>query len=306
MAPERGYASPKAFRQALTDRLKSLAAEGPWGLPELQRQIAYDRLLARLYLVDRDWIVKGATALLARELGVRSTIDVDLYRDTAVAAAERELRDAVTADLGDWFTFELGPARSIRDGLDARRVPIEALIGPTVWVSFHVDLVGAGPRMTGEPDEVPALARVGMPDVEQGGYRAYPLVDHITDKIVAIFGRYGGSGGPSTRYKDLVDLVAITRGASVEAVAQMAALNSEAEGRGLILPSRFEVPDRALWTRGYAAEARRSLLDTAGTLEEALEIVAPFVDPLLDGSAEGSWNPAAGGWSGGSESQPSR
>ena len=42
MAPERSYASPKAFRQALTDRLKSLAAEGPWGLPELQRQIAYD------------------------------------------------------------------------------------------------------------------------------------------------------------------------------------------------------------------------------------------------------------------------
>jgi hypothetical protein len=94
MPPERAYGSPKAFRQALTDKLKSLAAEGPWGLPELQRQIAYDRVLARLYLVDRGWIVKGATALLARELGVRATIDIDLYRDTAVAAAERELREA--------------------------------------------------------------------------------------------------------------------------------------------------------------------------------------------------------------------
>lgn len=296
MAPERAYASPKAFRQALTDKLKTLAAEGPWGLPELQRQIAYDRLLARLYQVDRGWIVKGATALIARELGVRATIDVDLYRDTAVAAAERELREAAATDVGDWFAFELGPYRTIRDGMDARRVPIEALIGPTVWVSFHVDLVGAGITMTGEPDEVPALARVGMPDLEQNGYRAYPLIDHITDKIVAIFSRYGSSGGPSTRYKDLVDLVAIARGASVEATAQVAALASEAADRGLILPSRFDAPDREIWARGYAAEARRSLLDTAGTLEEALEIVAPFVDPLLDGSAAGQWDPEVAAW----------
>ncbi len=297
MTPERAYASPKAFRQALTDRLKSLAAEGPWGLPELQRQIAYDRLLARLYLVHRGWIVKGATALLARELGVRATIDVDLYRDAPVAAAERELREAAATDVGDWFAFELGPSRTIRDGMDARRVPIEALIGPTVWVSFHVDLVGAGITMTGEPDDVPALARVGMPDLEQNGYRAYPLVDHITDKIVATFSRYGSSGVPSTRYKDLVDLVAIARGASVEATVQMAALASEAEDRGLALPSRFDVPDRELWARGYAAEARRSLLGTAGTLEEALEIVAPFIDPLLDGSAAGRWDPEAAAWS---------
>jgi hypothetical protein len=296
MPPERAYGSPRSFRQALTDRLKTLAAAGPWGLPELQRQIAYDRLLARLYLVDRGWIVKGATALLARELGVRATIDIDLYRETTVAVAERELREAAAADLGDWFSFELGPSRPIRDGIDARRVPVEALIGPTVWVSFHVDLVGAGVRMTGEPDEVPALARVGMPDVEQSGYRAYPLVDHITDKIVATFGSYGSAGAPSTRYKDLVDLVAIARGASVEADAQMAALSSEVEERGLTLPPRFEVPDRDLWSRGYAAEARRSLLDTAGTLEEALEIVAPFVGPQLDGTAKGRWDPAKGAW----------
>jgi hypothetical protein len=240
--------------------------------------------------------VKGATALLARELGVRATIDIDLYRDTTIAIAERELREAAAADLGDWFGFELGPSGPIREGLDATRVPIQALIGPTVWVSFHVDLVGAGVRMTGEPDEVPSLARVGMPDVEQSGYRVYPLVDHITDKIVAIFGRYGSTGGPSTRYKDLVDLVAIARGASVEAGAQMAALASEVEERGLSLPSWFEVPDRDLWARGYVAEARRSLLDMAGTLEEALEIVAPFVDPLLDGSATGRWDPASDAW----------
>lgn len=120
MPPERAYGGPRSFRQALTDRLKTLAAEGPWGLPELRRQIAYDRLLARLYLVDRGWIVKGATALLARELGVRATIDVDLYRETTIDLAERELRGSAAADLGDWFSFELGPSHPIRDGLPGR------------------------------------------------------------------------------------------------------------------------------------------------------------------------------------------
>lgn len=55
-----GYCSPGAFRRALTDRLRALAEKSRWTLPQLQRQIAYDRLLERLYLVDDGWIVKGA------------------------------------------------------------------------------------------------------------------------------------------------------------------------------------------------------------------------------------------------------
>jgi len=63
------YGGPAAFRRALTDRLKASAVSGRWTLAQLQRQMAYDRLLERLYLVDEDWIVKGATALLARDIG---------------------------------------------------------------------------------------------------------------------------------------------------------------------------------------------------------------------------------------------
>lgn len=66
------YATPAAFRRALSDRIKVAAAAGPWTFQQLQRQVAYDRLLERLYLIDDGWIVKGATALLARDLGVRA------------------------------------------------------------------------------------------------------------------------------------------------------------------------------------------------------------------------------------------
>lgn len=135
-------------------------------------------------------------------------------------------------------------------------------------------------------------------DLEQRGYRVYPLVDHVADKVAANFDRYGKAGAPSTRYKDLVDLVAITTAASVAADAQITALRSEAERRGIELPASFDVPDPEAWKRGYEAEAGRSLLEVAATLEEALELVKPFIDPLLDGSAAGGWDPRAGRWHG--------
>lgn len=296
MNVRRSYGSPAAFRRALTDRLKERAKEGRWTLAQLQRHMAYDRLLERLYLVDEGWIVKGATALLARGLGVRATVDIDVYREKAREVAEGELREAASGEIGDWFRFELGPSTTAGEGGAGVRIPVTAYIGATVWVAFHVDLVGSDLRMTGQPDDVPPLARVVMPDVEQHGYRAYPLVDHIADKIAATFQWYGQAQMPSTRYRDLVDLVAIVTGASVEAEPQMEALASEAQRRGILLPARFDVPDRELWVRGYAAEAARSLLPIAPKLDEALAFVRPFVDPLLDGTASGAWDPNRGEW----------
>lgn len=80
---------------------------------------------------------------------------------------------------------------------------------------------------------------------------------------------------PRLAYKDLVDRVAIVLARSVEARPQMAALRSEAARRGLRFPERLVVPDRARWERCYAAEARRSLLRSARTLDEALAEVGP-------------------------------
>lgn len=296
MSDDRSYASPGAFRRALTDKLKTAAEESRWTLAQLQRQMAYDRLLERLYLEDQGWIVKGATALLARDIGVRATIDIDLYRGIASDVAERELRNAAAKDIGDWFRFEIGPPRAVRNAADGTRLPVKAYVGTTVWAEFQVDLVGSDVTMTGEPENMPALARVVMPDVEQHGYRVYPLVDHVADKVAATFDRYGETEAPSTRYKDLVDLVAIVTEASVKAQPQMTALASEARRRGITLPTHFGVPARDLWERGYAAEAGRSLLPVASTLDEALAVVSPFLDPPLDGTAVGTWNPKKGRW----------
>jgi hypothetical protein len=296
MTADRGYASPAAFRRALTGRLSELARKGKWTLQQLQRQMAYDRLLERLYLVDDGWIVKGATALIARDLGTRATIDVDVYRALAAEVAEADLRAAVGRDIGDWFRFEIGPTRAMGEGQSGVRLPVAAYVGATPWAQFHVDLVGADLRMTGEPEPVPPLARVVMPNIEQHGYRAYPLPDHLADKVVATFQRYGPRQLPSTRYKDLVDLVGIVTGASLDAEAALRALTSETQRRRVQLPPAFDVPDRGIWEPGYSAEARRTALPVAATLNEALAIVSPCLDPLLNHSASGRWEPSERQW----------
>jgi len=265
MSDDRTYASATAFRQALTDRLRTVERESRWNLPQLQRQIAYDRLLERLYFVDDGWIVKGAAAPLAR-------------------------------DIGDWFRFELAASRPSGDGSPGVRIPATAYIGATSWARFQVDLVGSDIVMTGTPDDVPPLAHVAIPDVEQNGYRAYPLVDHIADKVAAMLQRYGAQEQPSTRFRDLVDLVAMLAGADVDAAGQSVALKSEAGRRGIALPKQFDVPDREIWEAGYANEAAKSLLTRAKTLDEALVYVRPFINPLLDGTAAGRWEPKKHRW----------
>lgn len=291
-----GYGSPGAFRRALTDRLREVAATSPWSVQQLQRQMAYDRLLERLYSADDSWVVKGAAALIARDIGVRETVDVDVYRSAERDVAEADLRAAAARDIGDWFRFELAPSTEAKGVEGGLRLPVAAYIGATEWCTFRVDLVGIEIRMTDEPERVPPLVDAGMPDLEQRGYRVYPLVDHIADKVTAIIQTYGAAGAPSTRFKDLVDLVAIVGKVTVAADPQMAALRSEADRRGLTLPASFSVPDRALWERGYAAEAERSLLATGRTLDEALAVVIPFLNPLLDATARGRWNPEKRRW----------
>jgi len=291
-----GYATPAALRRGLADRLRAYARpHGPFSLQDLQRQYAYDRLLARLYVVSDEWVLKGATALLARGIAVRHTVDVDLYRRVRADQAERDLRAAAAHDLGDWFGFELGAGRATV-GAATIRWPVTALIGAAPWARFHVDLVGDLRDLTGTPDPVPALTPVELPGLVRPGYQAYPFVDHIADKISAMYEVHGRQHRPSTRYKDLVDLVALVRHAEVAAEAQRSALSAEVARRGLAWPEHFDVPDRALWRRGFAAELRRAPGLDVTDLDDALSQVRPFVQPLLDGTATGIWSPQAGRW----------
>ena len=98
--------------------------------------------------------------LLARELAVRRTVDIDLLRATSREAAERDLREAASQDIGDWFRFETGRTTPISDGASGVRIPVTARLGATVWTKFHVDVVAENIRMTGVAEDVPPPVEV--------------------------------------------------------------------------------------------------------------------------------------------------
>ena len=123
------YASPGAFRTALSAKLRTLSESSPWTVPQLRRQFAYDRLLERLYMLDDGWVIKGAVALIARDIGVRASLDIDVYRAKAADAAEADLRQATARDIGDWFRFEIGPRQTVGEGSKAVRFAVVAYIG---------------------------------------------------------------------------------------------------------------------------------------------------------------------------------
>jgi hypothetical protein len=296
VSPQPAYSTPAALRRALTDRLRTLAGTTKWTLSQLQRQLGYDRLLERLYRINNDWVVKGATALMARGLAVRATLDIDVFRAVTQEAAEADLRKAAGMNIGDQFRFDVGAAQPVSAATGGVRLPVTAYVGTTLWCAFHVDLVGAGIQLLGEPEHAAPLVPVSIAGMEQHGYTVYPLIDHIADKVAAILQPYGVMGSPSTRYKDLVDLVAILDRVSVPAATQAAALRSEARRRGITLPGRFCVPDERMWRQGYASEAKRSHLTMELTLEGALVLARAFLDPLLDGTASGTWNPKRRRW----------
>ena len=82
MAAQRQYATAGAFRTALEARLNEGARRDGVDLHRLRRQVAFDRLLARMFdssqPVRDGWVLKGGYALEMRFHMARSTKDLDL------------------------------------------------------------------------------------------------------------------------------------------------------------------------------------------------------------------------------------
>lgn len=290
------YRDPRAMRNAIADRLRPIARERGIQLSSLQRQFAYDRLLCRVFRDEPDrWVLKGATAMLAR-LGAdaRHTRDIDLLSRTGdLDESERALRGAAALDLGDYFTFTLNPGRRIAQGVGAVRVDVVAFLGLDQFASFHVDLV-ADLLMTGVPDAVSPLVPLELPGLVLTRYSAYPLVDHLADKVCALLETHERASGlrqPSTRFRDMADLAIFAHTISVGAAELGAALKSEAKRRSLVLPDTLAAPIGSDWPNGYARVARDAPQLKERDLVSAVEIVGRFIDPVLSEIAQGQWNP---------------
>ena len=73
------YANATSFRQALEGRLMNVARAEAVDVQRLRRQVAFDRLLCRLFHDPAaPWLLKGGYAMELRIAEGRATRDVDL------------------------------------------------------------------------------------------------------------------------------------------------------------------------------------------------------------------------------------
>ena len=288
------YATARAFDRALSDRITNASASSQHGVAELRRQFAYGRLLARVFSFQPErWVLKGATGLLARIPNqARHSIDIDLYFDGEIAAALDALREAVEVDLGDFFTFDIERGASFTGVTAGSQLRATAYLGDKVFETFRVDVV-VSHTMTAEPESTSPIEPVEITGLRSPPYRTYPIPDQIADKHAAMIDTYAGQ--PSTRYRDLVDLVLIATTQTVDAGALSTALASELRQRGTTPTAELSLPSED-WHNGYRKLAVSvpgfSYVDAA----EAIEIVNDLVGPAIAGMTTGTWDPERLQW----------
>jgi len=295
------YATAAAFRRGVADRLRQQAAARGRPVLELRREFLFQRFLARVFADPTGpWILKGATGLLVRLPGARYSRDIDLLypsQSPDLRGAVQELRGLARADIGDHLSFVIDDPMVQADGQTLATLGVTGYTGATRFDRFSVDLttelhvVGSFERLRPEPVIlVPGLT--ALPE-----FTLYPLPDQVADKLCAMYAEYGVPPGPSTRFRDLVDLVLIITTSSLDADLTARALRSEARRRNMTLPDRLRAPGPQ-WVAGYAQTARHSSLPAdLRSLDPALARVEECLGPLLTGSHPGGhWDPQRRRW----------
>lgn len=299
------YASANAFRAALKLSAQKMSKQTGMSVADLMKIFYFNRLAARVFTKDPDgWLIKGGQALLVRYRGAaRLSQDIDL-QSTDLNLTADEVRElvikAATLDLGDFLRY--APTKYTDAAEDGRggAQQFKVFLGITEVATIKVDLV-VGRPLTGAPETRTLKSAVDLEwPVDWPEVRLYPVVDHVADKICAMYERHGDNG--SNRYRDLADLLLISQQEAVPGQAALHALRREAErrrtyGTHLPLPDAFQIPGPD-WHAGYPGQAKLVVgLNGCATFSEAAENAATFVTPLLSGTARGTWDPSAGAWS---------
>jgi len=222
MTGPRAYKTASAFRRALEDRLAASARAEGSDLQRLRRQVAFDRLLVRLFAAEpAPWILKGGYALELKLALARTTRDIDLglcpsHEMPGTAALLDALQDAAARDAGDFFVFLVGEALMDLEGAPygGTRHPVEARMDGRLFAKFHLD-VGGGDVQRAPYEVVAARDWLGFAGIAAGVFPSISREEHFAQKLHAFTMPRGER--PNSRVKDLVDLVLLVDSAPMDA-----------------------------------------------------------------------------------------
>lgn len=278
-ANERRYKTVIAFEAALTTRLKArVTAQRTY--QDLRKELAFDRLLARLMRVAPDaWLLKGGVALEYR-LGqyARATTDIDISSQGTLDSISDALRAAADVRMDDYFAIRIGESSQPVEEIATFRFAVDVLYeNGRMFEQIKIDVGFADPWL-GDPQELTGPALLDFVDIEPASVRAIPIAQHLAEKVHAYTKHYGARG--STRVKDLVDIVLLVDAAPIDVDAQADVLQKVFEARGTHPIPRELPPPPAEWRGPYARLADG--LPVPPTSDEAYVYVAErLLPPLL-------------------------
>ena len=288
MSATRKYESARAFRQALEARLKGLAETEGADIQRLRRQVAFDRLLARLFPASQEgWALKGGYALELRTTVARATRDVDLtlahprFLPLPEASIQErlleELRQRASVGLGDFFIFLIGqPTMDIEAApYGGSRYPVTAQMDGRTFVKFHVD-VGVGDPLV-EPCEI----LTGRDWLDFAGIAAPTITciskeQQFAEKLHAY--TMPDRPRPNSRVKDLVDMVLMVRRFDLDVDRLAEAIDATFSRRNSHPVPEALAPPPENWAQPFVALAAETGLDV--TSNEAIEEVRRFLSQL--------------------------
>lgn len=212
------YPTAQGFRRALLAHLRQRATEQQVDPQRLQRLVAFDRFLARLFGGEQaPWIVKGGYALELRlHSKARTTKDIDLAvphpRDLAtidpdpLEAVYELLQESTEQDLSDHFTFRVGPPKQELEGppYGGARFKIEARIGSELFSTFQID-VSLGDSVVDSPEWLIGESLLDFAGIQPVRVPVLPAAQQFAEKIHAFTLPRGDQ--LNTRVKDLADLI---------------------------------------------------------------------------------------------------
>lgn len=189
-------------------------------------------------------------------------------------------------DLGDFCRFELTRREESMDENGYSRLiklRYATFIGEEEKDPVLVDL-SLDCEVTLPPERLTPANRLDIPGANVCDYIVYSVEDQLADKLCAIMERQVG-GWPSSRMKDLADIVfyALTQSPVSHGLAN--AIESECRRRSMDTPRAFSAPEEWLKTFSTFA-AKTGIPKEYRSLDDASTLASRLFNPILDGSAE--------------------
>lgn len=282
MKPAKQYDTATAFRTALEARLNNYAAQNNIDVQRLRREVAFDRLLSRLFHApDASWLLKGGYAMELRMGVARTTLDIDLTFNSEENADEYSilemLQDASSTDLEDYFVFLIGEATTDLDSAPygGFRYPVEARMDGRTFVRFHLD-VGIGDVALAPFESLHGKDWLSFAGIPVSNFTAISREQQFAEKYHAY--TLPRENRPNSRVKDLIDLILLIETEGLNSQATLDAIKITFERRKTHDLPAITPDSPADWKERFENMAKDCELNL--NLEQAVELLRSFMKQL--------------------------